>query len=180
MSKKNKNAGNLTVRTLSILNVRSGQAHPDSWYHPSHLLQEGTSSGALVLASEKPPVKGDDGTLRFDGPVVIARTLGGSAAVVPEKALPSVRAYLQGLVADPAANEPLTVEGEMQRLAEAQADAAIAQFPHWTPKFAASQRALFLENVDIAENRALAERAVKLSEDGRNRLTSFGIANRER
>lgn len=171
---------NLTVRALPILNVRSGQAEADSWYHPAHRLKEGTSSGALVVASSSPPVKGDDGTLRFEGPVVIARTAGGSAAVVPEKALPSVRAYLQGLVSDPAADELLTLK---EAILDEEKAALLRLLPEPTrAAIGKKQTDAMLKTLrgtlDAAELEKAAKERIKLTKDGRNRLTSLGIANR--
>lgn len=173
---------NLTVRTLSILNVRSGQAEADSWYHPAHLLKEGTSAGALVVASSSPPVKGEDGTLRFSGEVVIARTAGGSAAVVPEKALPSVRAYLQGLVSDPAADEPLTLK---EAVKDEEKAALLRLLPEPTrAAIGKAQTKAMLKTLrgtlDSKELEKAAKERIKLTKDGRNRLTSLGIANREK
>ncbi len=176
------NTENLTVRTLSILNVRSGTAAKDTWYHPAHELTEGTSSGALVLASAAPPVRGENGTLRFEGPVVIARTKGGSAAVVSEKALPSVRAYLQGLVSDPAADKPLTLKEAVKEQEQA---ALLKLLPEPTrAAIGKAQTKAMLKTLrgtlDSKEIEKAAKERIKLTKDGRGRLTALGIANREK
>lgn len=172
----------MIVRTLPILNVRSGQAESDSWYHPAHELKEGTSSGALILASQKAPVVGEDGTLRFEGPVVIARTSGGSAAVVSEKAIPSVRAYLQGLVADPAAGDPMTLE---QAREEAQEAYFLKHVSKESRAMLSEEKleetlAIFRSVLDPEQIEKDAKELIRKSRDGMNRLTAKGIANRKK
>ena len=169
---------NYTVRSLSILNVRSGTAEGDGWYQGSAMLSEGTSSGVLLIASESPPVRCDDGTLRFDGSVIIAATSGGHAAVTPEKAVGSVRAFLQGVVGDTKGATGRTLVQEVReettrRLGDMLSKEARAALPAAQVSAILTTLEATLDGEEITK---AAQARIKRDANGQSRCYAAGVA----